>query len=307
MIAGVAIGIVIVAMAVLWLSAEQWRLLRPSTRQLFREGGWRRFFNLSSAHGYLYLRWTGHYINALINLVAPVLGTPAVNWLADRYHGKALTPDQAKAIISLDRDILQTDLEQIVPYPTARKLVLHGPPDLLLTECPCRSFRDDPCQPTQVCMIIGQPFVNFKLEHNPRTSRLVTREEALKLLEEEYERGHMHSAWFRDVALDRFFSICNCCKCCCAGIEGMVKYGSPLMVSSGYVAEVDEDECAACGTCVDLCPFDSASLNDSVAVVDWEKCLGYGVCEGQCPNDAASLRRDEAKGLSLDVRTLASG
>jgi heterodisulfide reductase subunit A-like polyferredoxin len=87
----------------------------------------------------------------------------------------------------------------------------------------------------------------------------------------------------------------------------MVKYGSPLMVSSGYVAEVDEDECAACGTCVDLCPFDSASLNDSVAVVDWEKCLGCGVCEGQCPNDAASLRRDEAKGLPLDVRTLASG
>ncbi|MGO9416315.1 MAG: 4Fe-4S binding protein [Syntrophobacteraceae bacterium] len=59
---------------------------------------------------------------------------------------------------------------------------------------------------------------------------------------------------------DRFYAICNCCKCCCCGIEWMVKYGSPMLASSGYVAPVDETLCAACGTCVDACPFEAPSV-----------------------------------------------
>lgn len=35
----------------------------------------------------------------------------------------------------------------------------------------------------------------------------------------------------------------------------MVKYGAPSMVSSGYVAKVDEANCTACGTCEDACCF----------------------------------------------------
>jgi hypothetical protein len=38
--------------------------------------------------------------------------------------------------------------------------------------------------------------------------------EALDLLRAEHERGHLHSAWFKDVMLNRFYAICNCCKCC---------------------------------------------------------------------------------------------
>ena len=38
---------------------------------------------------------------------------------------------------------------------------------------------------------------------------------------------------------------------------------------------VDEDECTACGDCVDTCYFNSVSLNDAdVAAVDSDKCMG---------------------------------
>jgi len=303
-IVGGLLGVILVVVTVLWMSGERWKFIRHSTTQFFKESGWIRFLNFKSMHGYIYLRWTDHYIHLCTNFIAPLFKTRVVNWLADRYHGKVLTHELARAIITLNEEIPLKDLEQIIPYPTARQLVLHGSSDILLSECPCRSFREDPCQPTQVCMIIGQPFVNFKLEHSPHTSRLVSKEEALKLLEEEHERGHIHSAWFRDVALDRFIAICNCCKCCCAGVEGMMKYGSPTMASSGYVSELNEGLCTACGLCVEACAFGAISINGDKAEVNWEKCLGCGVCTTQCPDGAFSLILDERKGIPMDVRML---
>jgi ferredoxin len=153
-------------------------------------------------------------------------------------------------------------------------------------------------------MVIGQPFVDFTLEHNPQSSRRLTQQEALDLLEAEHERGHLHSAWFKDACLNRFYAICNCCKCCCGGIEAMRKYGVPMLASSGYVAHVDKDLCTGCATCVDACPFDALSVEGDESVLDWEKCMGCGVCVEKCPSGALSLVRDEKKGLPLDVRLL---
>jgi NAD-dependent dihydropyrimidine dehydrogenase PreA subunit len=152
-------------------------------------------------------------------------------------------------------------------------------------------------------MVIGQPFVDFIVEHHPNSSRRLTQTEALELLEAEHKRGHLHSAWFKDACLDRFYAICNCCKCCCGGIEAMVKYGAPSMLSSGYVAKVDEANCTACGACEDACAFKAIKMNGR-ATVNWEKCMGCGVCTGQCPTEAIVLIRDERKGIPMDVRLL---
>jgi heterodisulfide reductase subunit A-like polyferredoxin len=84
----------------------------------------------------------------------------------------------------------------------------------------------------------------------------------------------------------------------------MVKYGSPMMASSGYVSQVDENLCSACETCVEACAFGAISIDGDKATVNWAKCLGCGVCTAQCPNEAISLTRDERKGLPLDVRML---
>lgn len=154
-------------------------------------------------------------------------------------------------------------------------------------------------------MIIGQPFVDFILEHHPKGSRRLNHKEALELLREEHARGHFHAAWFKDAMLDRFYAICNCCKCCCAGIQAMTKYDIPIVASSGYVARVDSELCNACGDCVEVCPFSAISLNEKGTVIDWEQCMGCGVCEEQCPNEAILLARDKRKGVPLDVRLLA--
>ncbi|MFC1528415.1 4Fe-4S binding protein [Candidatus Latescibacterota bacterium] len=299
----IVVGAILAILLILWLFGERWRPLRLSTLNMMREHGLRGILNFNALHGYIYSRWTKKYINLALNHILPRMGPRSRKRLADHYHGKVLTHEHARAIITIDREIPLQDLEQIIPYPVARDLVIKGPPDVAVYECCCRHARTNPCQPTRVCMVIGQPFVDFILEHNPRTSRRITQTEALELLEKEHGRGHLHSAWFKDAMLERFYAICNCCKCCCGGIETMVKYGTPMVASSGFVARVDDTKCASCETCVDSCPFEAVEV-DRTAVVNGEKCMGCGVCVGQCPNEAMSLVRDERKGEPLDVRLL---
>lgn len=254
-------------------------------------------------HMYVYGRWTNQYISALIHHISPRLNEGGKKYWRDHYHGKVLTLEQAEAIATLDHDIAHRDLgEQVIPYPMVRDLVLKASPEIAVFECACRHARESPCQPTQVCMVIGKPFVKFILRYHPESRRLTT-EEAVELLRAEHERGHVHSAWFKDACLERFYAICNCCKCCCGGIEAMVKYQSPMMASSGYVARVDEALCNACGNCVEACPFEALTMNDTAAIA-WEKCMGCGVCVDQCPTAGIALFRDKRKGLPLDVRAM---
>ncbi len=288
------------AVLVLWIVGERGRFLLPSTRRFFKEAG----LNLGALHGYVYGRWTRRYIHFLLN--PPVQPTAEMmRRLSDCYHGKVLTHEHAHAIVANDRNIPLQDLEQIVPYPVARNLVLNGPPDVAAYECACRHNKKKHCQPTQVCMVIGQPVVDFAVEHHPNTARRLTQAEAIELLRAEHERGHVHSAWFKDAMMDRFYAICNCCKCCCGGIEAMTKWGAPMMASSGYVAEVDPDTCDLCANCVETCPFQALSMNGDVLTRDWEKCMGCGACEATCPSESIKLVRDERKGIPLDVRALA--
>ena len=301
------VGALIVTALIFWLVGERWRLLRRSTWEGFKAGGLRNLLNFRSLHMYVYLRWYNRYIRMVTNFIFPHgvarMGRRTRKWIADQQHSKVLTPELAQAIITNEHDIPLHDLEQVIPYPMARDLVLNGPPDVAVSECPCRHAHKKPCQPMQVCISVGQPFVNFVLEHHPNTSRRLTQSQALELLRAEHERGHVHTAWFKNVLLNRFYAICNCCKCCCSGIEAMVKYGTPVIAASGYVARVDKTLCAACGNCVEACPFEAIRV-DETAVVNWEACMGCGVCAGQCPKEAISLAPDEKKGTPLDVRLM---
>jgi ferredoxin len=259
---------------------------------------------LNPLHGYIYGRWTRQYIRVLLNYVFPNIGPQGKKWWADRFHFKVLTPENANAIITINQDIPRRDLEQIIPFPMARDFVLKAPPDIALYECACRHTREHPCQPTQVCLIIGQPFVDFILNQHPHTSRRIDPQEAVDLIEAEHKRGHIQTAWFKDAMGGRFYAMCNCCKCCCFGMEAMGKYGVPMVASSGYVAQVDETVCGGCESCEEVCPFEAIQVKET-AVVNWETCMGCGVCAGRCPNGAMTLVRDARKGIPLDMRMLA--
>jgi formate dehydrogenase beta subunit len=55
-------------------------------------------------------------------------------------------------------------------------------------------------------------------------------------------------------------------------------------------AFVDEEKCAACLTCVRICPFGVASI-EKTAIMPQEKCQACGLCATQCPAAAIALKR----------------
>lgn len=284
---GLSLVVLIGLVVGLWFLGERGKLLLPSTRELFRAGG--------RVHSYIYCRWPVQYIKYLAALL---IGLRGKQWFADTYHSKVITTTQAKSLISIKQDIPLQDLEQVIPYPTAREIVLTNPLDIVVIECPCRAGKANPCQPSQVCMIIGQPFTDFMLEHHGATSRRITQEEALALLEEVHQRGWVHTAWFKEACLGRFYAICNCCKCCCGSIGAMVKYGIPMISPSGYRAEMQPSKCVQCGICAKVCAFNA--ITSDYQIIE-EKCVGCGACTAKCPKDAIKLVRDERKGIPLAV------
>lgn len=117
--------------------------------------------------------------------------------------------------------------------------------------------------------------------------REITREEAIKILEEADKEGLVHAI----ENLDGYLSmICNCCECCCVFLQTQKLLNLKMISSSSYVACVDKETCIGCGTCEKRCPMDAITLGeDEKAGVDPAHCIGCGICAPTCPSTAASL------------------
>jgi ferredoxin len=217
---------------------------------------------------------------------------------ADGYHGKVISTATARRLVTINEPVRLPDLEQVIPYPKARALILEGEGALVALDCPCRLARADHCEPVDVCLIVGEPFASWVLESHPHHARPLTAPEAEAILEAEAARGHVHHAFFKDAMLGRFYAICNCCTCCCGAVQSQ-RHGVPMLASSGYLAQVDPALCLGCGACESSCLFGALSLPGFSAVVDGAACLGCGVCVRACPNEAISLHLAPERGLPL--------
>lgn len=297
---------------------------KTSTRRFFDEGKQTEDYSLyDSFHGYLYSKWPYLYISVALGehplnkFLAPVFmflfsifesekedqpQDPGYAW-ANSYHGKVVPLEEAKNLVSIKEDIVIKDLEHVIPYSRAKDIILHNPQTIVALECPCRLAREDHCTPVDVCLIVGDPFASFIMEHQPQKSRLITSGEAMDILRAEHERGHVHHAFFKDAMLNRFYAICNCCSCCCGAFQAH-RNGTPMLMTSGYTAAVDRDLCEGCTTCSQYCQFSAIEIVDNVAVIHSDDCFGCGVCVDICKQKAITLNRDPAKGVPLEIHKL---
>jgi len=68
------------------------------------------------------------------------------------------------------------------------------------------------------------------------------------------------------------------------------------MAAGGIIARVEGEKCAACLTCVRVCPYNVPVINEKgEAEIDISKCKGCGSCAAECPAKAIDLMhyRDE--------------
>ncbi len=303
------------------------KCVEPSTLEFWRQGRELENFGVWDwLHGYVYGRWTYLYVSVALGehkLTKPLLKlwdilekvlTPigplrpkersARERIAHGYHGKVVPVSGARRIITVNRPVEIKDLEQVIPYDQARSILLKDPDHIVALECPCRSCRENPCTPLDVCLVVGEPFASFIVHHHPGRARWVSQSEAEDILRAEHERGHVHHAFFKDAILQRFYAICNCCSCCCGAIRAHHN-GVPMLASSGYLATVDGAECKGCGMCASKCPFDAIQVvhdqGGKRAVVNTDACMGCGVCVPNCPTNALALSLAPEKGLPLEI------
>ena len=307
------------------MSRTRWHFPpRPSTRAFIDEARRTRGYSFTDwLHGYVYARWPYLYIGIgtgehpwapavkriiiwLGRLISPtprVEGdVPAIGF-ADTYHGKVVTLESATKLVTVDHAIELRDLEHVIPYALARDIVMKDPDHIVVLECPCRASRAKPCLPLDVCLIVGEPFASFVVEHHARRARWITPDEAVEILRAEHERGHVHHAFFKDAMLGRFYAICNCCACCCGAMQAH-QNGVPMLASSGYVSRVEAALCAGCGDCAAACQFGAITLTDGTSAVNADLCMGCGVCVDRCRQGAMSLVRDEGRGVPLELDEL---
>jgi Pyruvate/2-oxoacid:ferredoxin oxidoreductase delta subunit len=316
------------------MEKKRFRLVLPSTKTWFQEARQIKGFSFfDMIHSYIYARWPYFYIRVgtgrhpLTPIIAPIAtrlialfahkryqrtgsGPAPENQIgitfANTYHGKVVPLEAARQLVSVKEEIKAALPESILPYDRARDLILKNPDHIVALDCPCRVARENPCLPLDVCLIIGEPFTGFIREHEPTRSRWISSTDAEEILLAENKRGHVHHAFFKDAMLGRFYAICNCCSCCCGAMKAQ-RGGTPMLASSGFVAQVDETLCKGCQKCQKHCQFEAiemTSLNGSkqqTAVVDYERCMGCGICVNQCSKKAISLQLDPAKGEPLEI------
>ncbi|MBN2025731.1 MAG: 4Fe-4S binding protein [Actinobacteria bacterium] len=292
--------------------------MKESTRQLFALNGLRLDRTI---HAYVYFSWIDRYIKTLMAIArrwVRVLprGRFIFDYFFNRYHCKVLTDEQAVKLLRLEQDIeVAPELSsRVIPYPHANNIILKQPQSIVVMDCACRIERgiEDP-EDLNVCFAVGEPVASFWLEHGQRLhARRISADEAIEIMRRERAKGSIPTAWFKDAAGDRFFSICNCGPDTCDALEAsslaarlLIDNPPDITLASGYCARVDRSLCTGCGTCVKSCPFRAVALDgEDKAVVIFESCMGCGLCVDRCKQDAMSLVLDERKGVPLDIDEL---
>jgi ferredoxin len=158
--------------------------------------------------------------------------------------------------------------------------------------CYCRHHGEllgRPCEkPKDVCMSFG-PTAEFISERG--FGRLVSKEEALKVLDCAEKAGLIHCSNNIGKYID---FICNCCDCHCLIIQGIKKatvLGS--VATSSFIASIEEEDCNGCGDCVERCQMDALALEGDIVVQNAERCIGCGLCVSVCPTEALRLELRE--------------
>ena len=238
--------------------------------------------------------------------------TSAFNGVYENYHAKVLTFNDAKKILTLNRDIIMTPevAKRIIPFSAANKIIFKEPEYIAVMDCPCRLSRKNHCEPVNVCMAVGRTTAQFWLEHCSKYHvRKVSQQEALDLLRQSVKLNRIIAAWFKTETGGRTGVICSCCSCCCGGLEGMRLSrklpGTEKLINvapSGYSVEINPALCKSCGSCIKTCAFDAQKPDDKGGpIYDVKACFGCGVCVAKCPFGARRLVTDKSKGIPLDV------
>ena len=118
----------------------------------------------------------------------------------------------------------------------------------------CGDLEDDKC------LILGD-VADAAIRTNK--IRRISKEEAMEIILKAEKEGCVHQVTNMD-GKDKIFAICNCNINVCFALRTSQYFNAPNMSKSNYLAEVDPDNCVACGACVEKCPSNAIRLGEKL-------------------------------------------
>jgi electron transport complex protein RnfB len=202
---------------------------------------------------------------------------------------------QLMQVIPVEREIEAH--QEALPYEKVSSII-EGGQSFAIADCICKKEKGllgHPCdRPMEVCLAVAPVPGVFD---SGRHGRPITKQEAYDILNMAEEQGLVHLTWNAE---DERFFICNCCSCCCNVLLAINELGILGSVNSYYVAEIDPDQCTACGLCADeRCQVRAIEEGDDGYQVIPERCIGCGLCVSACPGEAIRLVRKSPDQIAL--------
>ena len=134
-----------------------------------------------------------------------------------------------------------------------------------------------------------------------RMARYISREEAMDIIHLANEAGLV----LQPSNSKKASFICACCGCCCGVLRNIKRHPQPAtIVSTPFIAALDEATCVGCGVCIDRCQMEALEMVSGKARLNPDRCIGCGLCVSTCPTHALTLERkpkQEQPHLSPDM------
>ncbi|MFX1316389.1 MAG: ATP-binding protein [Promethearchaeota archaeon] len=173
--------------------------------------------------------------------------------------------------------------------------IIHRSNVLGIDWCYCRSvqrkYAEPNCDhPLYTCIHLGFGKSLDEIPYKSFNLKKVSKQKILELLEECDKRGLVHQMiYFPNPQF--YYIICNCCPCCCVILNKFLKFGSPQMIKSDFIATTDLNKCLNCGECIEWCYFGARTIEDGALLFNSIRCFGCGMCVSKCPNNAIILHK----------------
>lgn len=176
---------------------------------------------------------------------------------------------------------------EVLPYFQIEE-ILQSKTHIAVRNCVCRQEReilDQVCsKPMETCFSFDGAALNSV---KTGKGRLITHEEALSILKQAQAAGLVLQP---ANSQDPIF-MCACCSCCCGVLRHIKDEPNPGdLVANPFVAHYNPGLCIACGECVEICPMEALTMDDSRSIMfEQKRCIGCGLCVSACPSEAVKM------------------